>query len=106
MVSLETLNPGGRGEIMQIGHCGACGGKCNDHGHVSNRAGRGAGSTRAEEMGLRTGKRVEMLEKDGNHLLLQVDDEQIAIDRRMATKIMVREDMGPLPELPCVPAYS
>ena len=47
-------------------------------------------STRAEEMGLRVGKQVEMLKNDGNLLLLLVDDARIAIDRRMARSIKVR----------------
>jgi len=91
MMSLDTLNPGERGVIMQIGHCGGCGGDCHGHDNDSGHAGQGAGATRAEEMGLRSGKLVEMLQNDGNLLMLQVDDERITIDRRMALKIMVQE---------------
>jgi ferrous iron transport protein A len=46
---------------------------------------------RAEEMGLRVGKTVEMLtNRGGGPLLLKVDESRLAIDRRVAMKILVR----------------
>jgi len=46
---------------------------------------------RVEDMGLRTGKIVEVLSNDGRGpLLLRVDESRIAIGRGLAMKIMVR----------------
>ncbi len=45
----------------------------------------------AEDMGLRVGKVVEMLNNEGRgSILLKVDESRIAIGRGMAMKIMVR----------------
>lgn len=81
---LELMSPGERGEIMEVRHCGGCGGGC--HGHSNHKP----TATRAEEMGLRIGKMVQMLKNDGNLLLLLVDEARIAIDRRMARAINVK----------------
>lgn len=91
---LELLTPGERGEILEIRHCGGCGGGCHTHGHQTH-VGHGhqhgkATATRAEEMGLRVGKQVEVLKNEGNLLLLLVDESRIAIDRRMARSIKVK----------------
>lgn len=45
---------------------------------------------RTEELGLRIGKTVEMLTNGGGAILLRVDESRIAIDRRVAMKILVR----------------
>lgn len=95
MMPLELLTPGERGEIMEVRHCGGCGGGCHSHGHQhahhhGHQQHHKATATRAEEMGLRVGKQVEMLKNDGNLLLLLVDDARIAIDRRMARSIKVK----------------
>lgn len=51
----------------------------------------GAGDCRSEKMGLRVGKTVEMLTNGGGGpLLLKVDESRLAIDRRVAMKILVR----------------
>lgn len=94
MMPLELLTPGERGEILEIRHCGGCGGGCHSHGHHKHE-GHGhqhgkATATRAEEMGLRVGKQVEVLKNEGNLLLLLVDESRIAIDRRMARSIKVK----------------
>lgn len=92
MMTLGLVSSGERCEIVEVRHCGGCGGSCHDdkqrHGHTHGSKQKTA--TRAEDMGLRAGKRVEMLKNDGNLLLLLVDEARIAIDRRMAMKIMVR----------------
>ena len=94
MMTLGLLSPGEKCEIIEIRHCGDCGGNCHsgdnkhEHGHANGKHHKTA--TRAEELGLRVGKWVEMLKNDGNLLLLLVDEARIAIDRRMAMKIMVR----------------
>ncbi len=92
MMTLGLLSPGEKCEIVEIKHCGGCGGSCHsDHGqHGHSHKQHASTATRAEEMGLRAGKQVEMLKNDGNLLLLLVDEARIAIDRRMAMKIMVR----------------
>ena len=48
--------------------------------------------SRLEEMGLRVGKTVEILNNHRAHgvLLVKVDDSRIALNRGMAMKIMVR----------------
>lgn len=93
MMPLELLTPGERGEIMEVRHCGGCGGGCHGHGGHEHKHGSNthkATGTRAEEMGLRVGKTVEVLKNDGNLLLLLVDEARIAIDRRMARTINVK----------------
>ena len=93
MMPLELLTPGERGEIMEVRHCGGCGGGCHGHGGHEHKHGSNthkATGTRAEEMGLRVGKTVEVLKNDGNLLLLLVDEARIAIDRRMARTIDVK----------------
>jgi ferrous iron transport protein A len=52
--------------------------------------GAGGGASRAEDMGLRVGKRVVMLSNGAGPVLVKVDDSRIAIDRRTAMKITVR----------------
>ena len=98
MMPLELLTPGEKGEILEIRHCGGCGGGCHSHGHHRHE-GHGhqhgkATTTRAEEMGLRVGKQVEVLNNEGNLLLLLVDEARIAIDRRMARSIKVKGVMA------------
>lgn len=89
-MSLELLTPGERGEIIEINHCGGCGGGCHRHEHHESNQGQHAHRfTRAEEMGLRVGKMVEVLKNEGNLLLLLVDEARIAIDRKIARNIRV-----------------
>lgn len=87
---LGLMSAGEQCEIVKVGHCGGCSGECGDHG-PERRAGDGT-VTRAEEMGLRVGKRIEMLRNEGNMLLVLVDNSRIALDRRMAMKIVVRRN--------------
>jgi len=85
---LGLMSLGEQCEIVKISHCGGCKGQCDDHG--AERSGGDGTATRAEEMGLRVGKKIEMLRNEGNLLLVLVDNARIALDRRMAMKIMVR----------------
>lgn len=83
---LGLLGSGESAEIMEIrenngchqgGHHGH--GRCNEH------------SNRIEDMGLRVGKQVEMLNNEGRGpLLVRVDESRIAMARGMAMKILVR----------------
>ena len=56
---------------------------------VAARAG-GACAARAEEMGLRAGKRVRMLANGAGPVLVKVDEARIAVDRGVALRITVR----------------
>lgn len=83
MIPLGLLSPGELGEIVEVrSRQGCCGGSCHD--------GRGKGDVRVEDMGLRVGNRVEMLNNGGGPVLVKVDESRIAVDRGMAMKIMVR----------------
>lgn len=90
MMSLGLVSSGEQCEIVENRRCGGCGGEYHDDGLGYDLANKQKADTRAEDMGLRPGSRVEMLKNDGNLLLLLVDNARIAIDRRMAMKIMVR----------------
>lgn len=57
---------------------------------VATPGGSGTCGARAEEMGLRIGKRVEMLNNAAGPVLVKVDESRIAVDRGVAMKIKVR----------------
>lgn len=91
-MSLELLTPGERGEIIEVRHCGGCGGGCHGHyqEHKHDQDKHKATATRAERMGLQVGKIVEVLKNDGQLLLLLVDEIHIAIDRSIARNVHVK----------------
>lgn len=85
MMPLGLLNSGEQGEIVAIrlpqtaayGQCCTGSNKCD---------------CRVEDMGLRIGKKVEMLNNGGGGpLLLKVDESRIAVARGIAMKIMITE---------------
>lgn len=85
MMPLGLLNSGEQGEIVAIrlqntspsGQCCTESNKCD---------------CRVEDMGLRIGKKVEMLNNGGGGpLLLKVDESRIAVARGIAMKIMIKE---------------
>ena len=85
-IPLGLLSTGDQGEIIairlnKIPSAGQC---CTD---------REKCDCRVEDMGLRIGKTVEMLNNGGGSgaILLKVDESRIAIDRGLAMKIMVKE---------------
>ncbi len=78
MMPLGLLSTGGKAEIMAIRETGA--GDCTC-----------SADCRIEDMGLRIGKTVEMLNNGGGPVLLKVDESRIAIARGLAMKIMVKE---------------
>lgn len=100
MTPLGLLCPGESGEITEIRipfiqrrcRCGGgadlceCGADCRCGG-ASEREKR---DIRLEDMGLRVGKSVEMLNNGSGPVLLRVDESRIAIARGMAMKIVVR----------------
>jgi ferrous iron transport protein A len=73
MMPLGLLGEGESGEIVAV--AGAAGGSC---------------ASRAEDMGLRVGKRVVMLTNGTGPVLVKVDESRIAVDRGVAMKIKVR----------------
>jgi ferrous iron transport protein A len=73
MMPLGLLGEGEFGEIVAV--AGAAGGTC---------------ASRAEDMGLRVGKRVLMLTNGAGPVLVKVDESRIAVDRGVAMKIKVR----------------
>lgn len=80
MAPLGLLSEGEKAEILEIRQKkGYCHGKCKTQ------------LCHAEEMGIRIGKTVEMLNNRGSGpLLLKIDESRIALGRGMAMKIMVR----------------
>lgn len=58
---------------------------------VATPAGNGAAAARAEELGLRVGRRVEMLNNAAGPVLVKVDESRIAMDRGVAMRIKVRK---------------
>jgi len=91
MFPLGLLANGERAEVVSgipvpaHGHgpcCGDCRGK-----------GREGSAIRLEDMGIRPGKEIEMLNNGGGGaLLVKVDDSRIAVGRGMAMKIMVMRE--------------
>lgn len=82
MIPLGLLAPGEKAEVVELRGdgqtCRACQCLC-----------------RLEDMGLRTGKTIEMLKNYGNGaLLVRVDESRIALNRGMAMKIQVRRTDG------------
>jgi len=97
---LGLLSPGETGEIAEIrvsaiqrrcrcrGDGSLC--ECGDDDECGG-ASRGAmHGVRLEDMGLRVGKSVEILNNRGGPVLVRVDESRIAIARGMAMKILVR----------------
>ncbi len=64
-------------------------GECGEIVSVAARM-DGPGS-RAEEMGLRVGKRIVMLNNGAGPVLVKVDESRIAVDRGVALRIKVRK---------------
>lgn len=87
MAPLGLLSIREQAEIVEIKEQKGCG-----HGSGANASLHGKSHLcHAEDMGLRIGKTVEMLNNAGRgSLLVKVDESRIAIGRGMAMKIMVR----------------
>lgn len=87
MFPLGLLSVGEKAEVMEIRQ-GATHGTCMPGQGKSDRIGH---ICRLEDMGLRAGRKVEMLNSTGKSaLLVKIDESRIAIGRAMAMKIMVR----------------
>jgi ferrous iron transport protein A len=105
MIPLGLLSPGEQGEITEIRlNTHQCSGPCCPGGkqgdtsavpavkHVEHQwcKERGKSDGRVEDMGLRIGKKVEILNNGGGPVLVRVDESRIAVARGIAMKIMVR----------------
>jgi ferrous iron transport protein A len=90
MMPLGLLGTGEKAEVTEIieqVHKGGVDIRCPET-CKSNCAGR---LCRVEEMGLRAGKVVEMLNNEGRGaMLIKIDETRIALSRGVAMKIMVR----------------
>ncbi len=64
-------------------------GECGEIVAFRGRDLRGCGG-RAEDVGLRVGKRVEVLANGGGPVLVRVDESRIAVARGVAMRIVVR----------------
>lgn len=89
MFPLGLLANGERAEVVSgipvLEHCNGL--RCGP----CQAKGREGSAVRLEDMGIRPGKEVEMLNNGGGGaLLVKVDDSRIAVGRGMAMKIMVR----------------
>lgn len=76
MVPLGLLSIGETGEIVAV--------------RESDASREGKCDCRVEDMGLRVGKRVEMLSTGTGPVLVKVDESRIAVGRGLAMKIVVR----------------
>ena len=84
MLFLGLLGTGEYGEIMEIREQRTRHDRDSGHSCPDRQA-------RLETMGIRVGKKVEMLKSEGAGLLLiKIDESRIAISRRLAMKILVR----------------
>lgn len=77
MVPLGLLNDGESGEIVAL--------HTKQVPAIDERC-----DGRAEEMGIRAGKRVQMLSNGARAVLVKVDESRIALDRGVAMRIVVR----------------
>jgi len=80
MIPLGLLSAGEHGEIAEIRIAPTQGSCCE----------KLKCDCRVEDLGLRIGKTVQML-NNGSPVLLKVDESRIAVDRSMAMKILIKE---------------
>lgn len=80
MIPLGLLSAGEHGEIADIQIAQTAGSCCQ----------KTKCDCRIEDMGLRVGKTVQML-NNGSPILLKVDESRIAVARSMAMKIFIKE---------------
>lgn len=87
MMPLGLLSAGEKAEVLKVRGISPAASCCADKGGTQV-----CGSAcRVEDMGLRTGKTVEMLNNEGRGaLLVRIDETRIALGRGMAMKVMVK----------------
>ncbi len=83
ILPLGFLSAGEKAEVVEVFSCRRrCRAGCKEKGQAD---------ARIEDIGIRSGKIIEMLNNEGRGpLLIKVDESRIAIGRGMAMKIMVR----------------
>ncbi|MFA5801483.1 MAG: FeoA family protein [Thermoleophilia bacterium] len=83
MMPIGLLTTGEKGEVLDFGRANL---RCSS----GREKGMDDACAKLEDMGLRVGQTVEMLNNNGKGpILLKVDNSRIAIDRDMAMKILV-----------------
>ncbi|MHB1455625.1 MAG: FeoA family protein [Armatimonadota bacterium] len=89
MMPLGLLSAGDKAEVLEIREVNHRSSRCSDtHGPDNSTH-----LCRMEDMGLRIGKTVEMLNNEGRGaMLIKIDESRIAIGRSMAMKVMVRRN--------------
>lgn len=90
MMPLGLLSKGEKAEVIEVRQNSR---KKEDGAHcsVSHVRGHDNWCCRIEDLGLREGRVVEMLNNEGRGaMLIKIDESRIAIGRSMAMKIMVR----------------
>jgi ferrous iron transport protein A len=83
MMPLGLLAVGVVGEIMEIRAPKALLGSASSDEKRSD--------CRIEDLGIRVGRTVEMLNNSGSSILLKVGESRLAVGRSLAMKIMIRE---------------
>lgn len=84
MMPLGLLGAGEVGEILEIRapKSPVTGADAGEQGRCEYRV---------EDLGIRVGRTVEVLNNGGGPLLLKVGESRLAIDRSLAMKIMIKE---------------
>lgn len=77
MLPLTLLNSGEKAEVLRVK-------KANGKEFDENLY-------RLDEMGLKPGKEIEMLQTDNSVVLVKVDNSRIAVSKKIAIKIFVRK---------------
>jgi ferrous iron transport protein A len=81
MMPLGLLSAGETGEIVAVRTAQAAGGSKEEGGRCD---------CRVEDLGLRVGCTVQMLNNTGGPVLLKVGEARLAVDRCLAMKIMIK----------------
>ncbi|HJV33849.1 FeoA family protein [Geomonas sp.] len=81
MMPLGLLSAGETGEILAVRTAQAVGGSREEGGRCD---------CRVEDLGLRVGCTVQMLNNTGGPVLLKVGEARLAVDRCLAMKIMIK----------------
>jgi ferrous iron transport protein A len=84
MMPLGLLGAGEAGEILEIR-------TPKSPGTGTDPGAQGRCECRVEDLGIRIGRTVEMLNNGGGPILLKVGESRLALDRSLAMKIMIRE---------------
>lgn len=89
MMPLGLLGTGETGEVVAIRMPKAASAGCESGAACGGATGRC--ECRVEDLGLRVGSTVEMLQNGGSPVLLKVGEARVAVDRALAMKIMIKE---------------